>query len=94
MRLSLFTLGFIVIATMCTPAAPKTGLTADDQRAVGAVDSAFVAAWLRRTDSLTFTYAKAGTTNSLTSRSMSLAVLRRQPDGAWRFSRVMWGARK
>ena len=51
-------------------------------------------AWMRRTDSLTFTYAKAGVTNSLTSRSMSLAVLERQGDGAWRFSRVMWGARK
>jgi ketosteroid isomerase-like protein len=51
-------------------------------------------AWMRRTDSLTFTYAKAGTTSSLTSRSMSLAVLRRQPNGAWRFSRVMWGNRK
>jgi ketosteroid isomerase-like protein len=158
MRQSLLTVGFIFAATMCMPTAPKTGLTADDQRAVRAVDSAFVAAWLRddttgvmntlaadavlmpagqtvlstpsairafwwpsdgsttriltfdrsidelggqgdvawmrRTDSLTFTYAKAGTTSSLTSRSMSLAVLRRQPNGAWRFSRVMWGARK
>lgn len=51
-------------------------------------------AWMRRSDSLTFTYAKGGTTSSLVSRSMSLAVLRRQTDGAWRFSRVMWGARK
>jgi len=51
-------------------------------------------AWMRRTDSLTFTYAKGGTTSQLTSRSMSLAVLRRQPDGSWRFSRVMWGNRK
>lgn len=51
-------------------------------------------AWMRRTDSLTFTYAKGGTTQSLTSRSMSLAVLQRQTDGAWRFSRVMWGNRR
>ena len=51
-------------------------------------------AWMRRTDSLTFTYAKGGTTSQLTSRSMSLAMLRRQPDGSWRFSRVMWGNRK
>lgn len=51
-------------------------------------------AWMRRTDSLTFTYAKGGTTSSLASRSMSLAVLRRQSDGSWRFSRVMWGPRK
>ena len=158
MRRSLFALSFIFVATMCTPPGAKTGLTAADQRAVRAVDSAFVDAWLRddttaimntlapdavlmpagqsvlstpaairafwwpsdgsstriltfdrsidelggegdvawmrRTDSLTFTYAKAGTTSSLTSRSMSLAVLRRQPNGAWRFSRVMWGGRK
>jgi ketosteroid isomerase-like protein len=143
---------------MCARAVPNTGLSADDQRAVRAVDSVFVDAWLRddttgvmntlaadavlmpagqtvlstpaairafwwpndgsstriltfnrsidevggagdvawmrRTDSLTFTYAKAGTTSNLTSRSMSLAVLRRQPNGAWRFSRVMWGGRK
>jgi ketosteroid isomerase-like protein len=51
-------------------------------------------AWMRRTDSLTFTYAKGGATQSLTSRSMSLAVLQRQTDGTWRFSRVMWGNRK
>ena len=158
MRRSLFTLGLIFIAAMCAPAAAKPGLTAEDQRAVRAVDSAFVDAWLRddttavmntlapdavlmpagqtvlstpaairafwwpsdgsstriltfvrsidevggagdiawmrRADSLTFTYAKGGTTSSLTSRSMSLAILRRQPDGVWRFSRVMWGARK
>ena len=158
MRRSVVTLGFIFVATMCTPARPTTGLTANDQRAVRAVDSVFVDAWLRddttavmntlapdavlmpagqsvlstpaairafwwpsdgsstriltfdrsidevggeggiawmrRTDSLTFTYAKGGTSSSLTSRSMSLAVLRRQPNGAWRFTRVMWGARK
>ena len=151
----------IVIAfavTACTTASPPARFTADDERAIRALDSVFVAAWLRddttavmntlasdavlmpagqrvlatpgairafwwpsdsshtriltfqraidelggegdvawirRTDSLTFTYAKAGTTSSLTSRSMSLAILRRQTDGAWRFSRVMWGARK
>jgi ketosteroid isomerase-like protein len=158
MHLSRLTFGFLFAAIACRPTTTKTGLTADDERAIRAVDSVFVDAWLRddttavmntlaadavlmpagqgilsspdairafwwpsdgsrtriltfdraidelggagdvawmrRTDSLTFTYAKAGTTSSLVSRSMSLAVLRRQPNGAWRFSRVMWGARK
>jgi ketosteroid isomerase-like protein len=158
MSLSRLPLGFVFAAIACSRAPTKTGFTADDERAVRAVDSVFVDAWLRddttavmntlatdavlmpagqgtlstpdairafwwpsdgsqtriltfdraidelggagdiawmrRTDSLTFTYAKAGTTSSLVSRSMSLAVLSRQADGVWRFSRVMWGARK
>ena len=148
----------LLLAAACTTAPPAATFTAEDQRAVRALDSAFVTAWLRddttgvmntlapdavllpagqlplttpnairsfwwpsdsshtriltfdraidelggeantawmrRTDSLTFTYAKGGTTSQLTSRSMSLAMLRRQPDGSWRFSRVMWGNRK
>ena len=63
-------------------------------RAIDEVGGEANTAWMRRTDSLTFTYAKGGTTSQATSRSMSLAVLRRQPDGSWRFSRVMWGNRK
>jgi uncharacterized protein (TIGR02246 family) len=63
-------------------------------RAIDEVGGEGNAAWMRRTDSLTFTYAKGGTTSQLTSRSMSLALLRRQTDGSWRFSRVMWGNRK
>ena len=150
--------GFVLAAAACSAASPAPRFTADDERAIRGLDSAFVDAWLRddttgvmntlapdavlmpagqsilttpnairafwwpsdgsrtriltfqrtidelggeanvawmrRTDSLTFTYAKGGATNSLTSRSMSLAVLRRQPDGTWRFGRVMWGARK
>ena len=142
----------------CMPASPSPQLTADDERAIRAIDRAYVAAWLRDdttgvmntltpdavlmpagqhilsspnairafwwpsdsshtriltfertidevggdanvawmrgTDSLTFTYAKGGTTSQLTSRSMSLAVLRRQTDGSWRISRMMWGTRK
>ena len=148
----------LLLAAACISAPPAATFTAEDQRAVRALDSAFVTAWLRddttgvmntlapdavllpagqqplttpnairsfwwpsdsshtriltfdraidelggeantawmrRTDSLTFTYAKGGTTSQLTSRSMSLAMLRRQPDGSWRFSRVMWGNRK
>jgi len=64
------------------------------QRAIDELSGEGNVAWVRRTDSLAFTYSKAGTTSSLTSRSMSLAVLRRQADGNWRFSRVMWGTRK
>ena len=147
-----------LLAAACTSARPAATFTAEDERAVRALDSVFVTAWLRddttgvmntlapdavllpagqqplttpnairsfwwpsdsshtriltfhraldeiggeantawmrRTDSLTFTYAKGGTTTQLVSRSMSLAMLRRQPDGSWRFSRVMWGNRK
>src|SRR5215207_1746519 len=157
-RSRIITCGFVFAATACTAASPASQFTPDDERAIRALDSAFVAAWLRddttavmstlatdavmmpagqgvlatpdairslwwpadgshtriltferaidelggegdiawmrRTDSLTFTYAKGGATSSLTSRSMSLAVLKRQADGTWRFSRVMWGARK
>ena len=64
------------------------------QRAIDEIGGDGDMAWMRRTDSLAFTYAKGGTTSSLMSRSMSLAVLRRQADGGWRFSRVMWGNRK
>jgi ketosteroid isomerase-like protein len=48
---------------------------------------------VRGTDTLTFTYDKGQTHSQLASRSMTLAVLRRQPDGSWRISRMMWGTR-
>ena len=158
MRLPRITLAFVLATAACSSTIPATRFTADDERAIRAIDSVFVDAWLRddttavmntlapdavlmpagqgvlatpsaiqsfwwpsdgsrtriltfqrtidelngdgdiawmrRSDSLTFTYAKGGTTNTLVSRSMSLAVLQRQADGAWRFSRVMWGTRK
>lgn len=50
-------------------------------------------AWVRGTDTLTFTYDKGQTHSQLASRSMTLAVWRRQPDGSWRISRMMWGTR-
>ena len=50
-------------------------------------------AWVRGTDTLTFTYDKGQTHSRLASRSMTLAVWRRQPDGSWRIGRMMWGAR-
>jgi ketosteroid isomerase-like protein len=149
---------FVLATGACTRAAPALQFTAADERAVRALDSAYVAAWLRDdttgvmntlapdavlmpagqrilatpgairafwwpsdsshtriltfdrtidevggeanvawmrgTDSLAFTYAKGATTSRLTSRSMALAVLRRQGDGSWRISRMMWGALK
>ncbi len=50
-------------------------------------------AWVRGTDTLTFTYDKGQTHSQLASRSMTLAVWRREPDGSWRISRMMWGTR-
>jgi ketosteroid isomerase-like protein len=50
-------------------------------------------AWVRGTDTLTFTYDKGQAHNELASRSMTLAVWRRQQDGSWRISRMMWGTR-
>ena len=50
-------------------------------------------AWVRGTDTLTFTYDKGQTHSQLASRSMTLAVWRRQPDSSWRISRMMWGTR-
>ena len=50
-------------------------------------------AWVRGTDTLTYTYDKGSAHSQLGSRSMTLALWRRQPDGAWRISRMMWGTR-
>ena len=50
-------------------------------------------AWVRGTDTLTFTYDKGHAHSQLASRSMTLAVWLRQPDGSWRISRMMWGTR-
>jgi ketosteroid isomerase-like protein len=63
------------------------------QRTIDEIGGESNVAWVRGTDTLTFTYDK-GTTHSQTgSRSMTLAVWRRQADGAWRISRMMWGTR-
>lgn len=50
-------------------------------------------AWVRGTDTLTYRYDKGTTHSQLGSRSMTLAVWRRQADGGWRISRMMWGIR-
>jgi ketosteroid isomerase-like protein len=51
-------------------------------------------AYLRGMDSLTYSYEKGGVRSQVASRSMTLAVLRRERDGQWRISRMMWGARR
>ena len=51
-------------------------------------------AWTRGTDSLTFRYQKAASAPvAMGNRTMTIAILRRQPDGKWRISRMMWGTR-
>lgn len=50
-------------------------------------------AWVRGTDTLTYSFDKGQTHSQLGSRSMTLAIWRRQPDGSWRISRMMWGIR-
>jgi ketosteroid isomerase-like protein len=50
-------------------------------------------AWVRGTDTLTYRYDKGTIHSRLGSRSMTLAVWRRQPNGEWRISRMMWGTR-
>lgn len=62
-------------------------------RHIDDIDGQGDVAWVRGTDSLTYTYEKGSTRSQLGSRSMTLAVWHRQPDGAWRISRMMWGTR-
>jgi uncharacterized protein (TIGR02246 family) len=64
------------------------------QRTIDEVGGEANLAWMRGTDSLVFTYVKSGTSTQMTSRSMTLAVFRKQADGTWRISRMMWGNRK
>src|SRR5688572_12501787 len=47
MRLSRFGFGFVLAVTACTSASPVAQFTANDERAIRALDSVFVAAWLR-----------------------------------------------
>ena len=48
-------------------------------------------AYVRSDDSLTFTYIKAGSRSTQSSRTMSLAVVARQASGRWQVIRKMWG---
>ena len=62
-------------------------------RRIDEIDGQGDVAWVRGTDTLTYTYDKDSTHSQLGSRSMTLALWRRQPDGTWRISRMMWGTR-
>jgi uncharacterized protein (TIGR02246 family) len=62
-------------------------------RVIDDLDGAADVAYMRGTDTLTYTYANGGPPSQMVSRSMTLAVLRKQADGQWRYSRMMWGAR-
>lgn len=63
------------------------------QRTIDEIAGDANVAWVRGTDTLTYTYGKGQTSSQLGSRSMTLAVWRRQGDGSWRISRMMWGTR-
>jgi ketosteroid isomerase-like protein len=63
------------------------------QRTIDEIGGEGNVAWVRGTDTLTYAYDKGTTHSRLGSRSMTLAVWRRQPNGAWRISRMMWGTR-
>jgi uncharacterized protein (TIGR02246 family) len=53
----------------------------------GGPDLAFV----RGTGQLSFVYEKDGTRSDVTSRNMTLTLVRRDDDGQWRITRRMWG---
>lgn len=63
------------------------------QRTIDEIAGEGDVAWVRGTDTLTYTYSKGPTSSQLGSRSMTLALWRRQPNGEWRISRMMWGTR-
>jgi ketosteroid isomerase-like protein len=62
-------------------------------RRIDEIDGQGDVAWVRGTDTLTYTYDTGSAHSQLGSRSMTLALWRRQPDGAWRISRMMWSTR-
>lgn len=59
-------------------------------RSIDEIDGSGDVAFIRGSDSLRFTYSKDGTTQEQSLRSVTFAVARRQRDGTWRISRMMW----
>jgi len=59
-------------------------------RSIDEIDGTGDVAYIRGSDSLRFTYSKDGATQDQSLRSITLAIVRRQRDGSWRISRMMW----
>jgi len=60
------------------------------ERTVDEIDGAGDVAFVRGADSLRFTYTKGTNAQSSATRSVTLAVVRRQADGTWKIARMMW----
>ena len=58
---------------------------------VDEVSGAGALAYVRGTGTLSFTYERDTVRMEQTSRTMTLTVVARQPDGSWRIHRRMWG---
>jgi len=67
-----------------------TTITAFEVR-IDEVDGAGDFAWVRARSEFTFRYEEGGQSATQTSRTMSLTLLRRRADGAWRIARRIWG---
>ena len=59
-------------------------------RTVEEIDGAGDVAFVRGADSLRFTYTKGTNAQSSATRSVTLAVVRRQADGTWKIARMLW----
>ena len=64
-----------------------TAYTTTIDEITGAGDLAYV----RGTGELAFIYEKAGVRSEITSRNMTLTIVKRGPEGRWRIARRMWG---
>ena len=60
------------------------------ERTVEEIDGAGDVAFVRGADSLRFTYTKGTNAQSSATRSVTLAVVRRQADGTWKIARMLW----
>jgi ketosteroid isomerase-like protein len=59
-------------------------------RTIEEIDGNGDVAFVRGADSLRFTYTKGTSSQESAMRSVTLAVVRRQPDGTWKIARMMW----
>lgn len=63
-------------------------------RAIDEIGGSGNVAYLRGSDSIAFRYEKGVQRSTQSVRTMSLALLAREPDGRWRIKRMMWGTRQ